>query len=90
MVMRLLSFHLLPGVDREPFKKGAGKIYDQLKIKCQPLAINSGDVWPKKGKMKINKTLKISILEAIEPGNDPDEFFIKLQKNIYKEIDKMV
>ena len=40
--------------------------------------------------MKINKTLKISILETIEPGKDPDEFFIKLQKNIYKEIDKMV
>ena len=40
--------------------------------------------------MKKNKNLKISILEAIEPGIDPDKFFIKLQKNIYNEIDKMV
>ena len=62
----------------------------ELNIICQPVALNSGLVWPKKGKMKINKTLTISILEAIEPGKDPDEFFIKLQKNIYKEIDKMV
>jgi hypothetical protein len=62
----------------------------ELNIICQPVALNSGLVWPKKGKMKTNKTLKISILEAIEPGGDPDEFFIKLQKNIYKEIDKMV
>ena len=32
--------------DRSPFKKGAGRIYDELKIKCQPLAINSGNTWP--------------------------------------------
>ena len=76
--------------DRSPFKKGVKRIYSELNIICQPVALNSGLVWPKKGKMKLNKTLKISILEAIEPGNDPDEFFIKLQKNIYKEIDKMV
>ena len=76
--------------DRSPFKKGVKRIYSELNIICQPVALNSGLVWPKKGKMKSNKTLKISILEAIEPGNDPDEFFIKLQKNIYKEIDKMV
>ena len=76
--------------DRSPFKKGVKRIYSELNIICQPVALNSGLVWPKKGKMKSNKTLKISILEAIEPGKDPDEFFIKLQKNIYKEIDKMV
>ena len=76
--------------DRSPFKKGVKRIYSELNIICQPVALNSGLVWPKKGKMKINKTLKISILETIEPGKDPDEFFIKLQKNIYKEIDKMV
>ena len=76
--------------DRSPFKKGVKRIYSELNIICQPVALNSGLVWPKKGKMKLNKPLKISILEAIEPGNDPDEFFIKLQKNIYKEIDKMV
>ena len=76
--------------DRSPFKKGVKRIYSELNIICQPVALNSGLVWPKKGKMKINKTLKISILESIEPGKNPDEFFIKLQKNIYKEIDKMV
>ena len=76
--------------DRSPFKKGVKRIYSELNIICQPVALNSGIVWPKKGEMKINKNLKISILESIEPGKDPDEFFIKLQKNIYSEIDKMV
>ena len=38
--------------ERPPFKKGAGRIYEELKILCQPVAINSGYVWPKKGKKK--------------------------------------
>ena len=33
--------------ERPPFKKGAGRIYDKLKITCQPIAINSGFVWLK-------------------------------------------
>ncbi len=73
--------------DRTPFKKGASRIYDQLKIKCQPLAINSGSVWPKKGKMKPNKNLTISILKPIESGLDKDIFLKKLQDNIYFELD---
>ena len=36
--------------DKIPFKKGVGRIYKELNIKCQPVAINSGYVWPKKGK----------------------------------------
>ena len=40
--------------DRSPFKKGVKRIYSELNIICQPVALNSGLVWPKKGKMKIN------------------------------------
>ena len=40
--------------DRPPFKKGASRIYEELDILCQPVAINSGYVWPKKG-IKKNK-----------------------------------
>ena len=75
--------------DRTPFKKGASRIYDQLKIKCQPLAINSGSVWPKKGKMKPNKNLTISILKPIESGLEKDIFLKKLQDNIYFEMDSL-
>jgi len=75
--------------DRTPFKKGASRIYDQLKIKCQPLAINSGNVWPKKGKMKPNKNLTISILKPIESGLEKDIFLKKLQDNIYFELDSL-
>ncbi len=79
----------LPPEDRSPFKKGSGRIYEELKIKCQPVAINSGYIWPKKGLKKANLTLTISILNPIEPGMNRDLFLKKLQEDIYSELDKL-
>jgi len=77
-------------LDRSSFKKGVKRIYEELNIFCQPVALNSGSVWPKNGKLKSNKTLTISILDPIRPGMNPDEFINMLQKNIYEEIDKII
>ena len=73
--------------DRPPFKKGASRIYEKLNILCQPVAINSGYVWPKKGEKKSNKVITVSILKPIEPGLNKEEFLQKLEKNIYDELD---
>ena len=75
--------------DRSPFKKGASRIYEELKIKCQPIAINSGYVWPKKSKLIPNKNLTISILKPIESGINKDVFLKNLQNNIYFELDRL-
>ena len=77
-------------LDRSPFKKGVKRIYDELNIYCQPVALNSGSIWPKNGKLKGNKILTVSILEPISPGMNSDEFINLLEKNIYEEIDKLV
>jgi len=77
-------------LDRSPFKKGVKRIYEELNIFCQPVALNSGCVWPKNGKLKPNKKLTVSILDPIRPGTNPDEFINTLQKNIYEEIDKII
>ena len=73
--------------ERPPFKKGAGRIYEELKIHCQPIAINSGYVWPKTGKKKPNKEITISILKPINPGLTKEEFILTLENNIYSELD---
>ena len=73
--------------DRTPFKKGSSKIYERLKISCQPIAINSGNTWPKRGSKKINTTLTISILKPIEPGLQKEIFLKKLENDIYSELD---
>ena len=77
----------LPPEDRSPFKKGSSRIYEELKISCQPVAINSGNTWPKKGLKNKNTFLTISILEPIEPGLEKEIFLKKLENVIYSELD---
>ena len=72
--------------ERPPFKKGASRIYEELDILCQPVAINSGYVWPKQGIKKTNKVITISILKPIKPGLQKEEFLKMLEKNIYDEL----
>tara|TARA_B110000495_G_C22843186_1_gene491710 strand:- start:156 stop:857 length:702 start_codon:yes stop_codon:yes gene_type:complete len=79
----------LPPQDRTAFKKGASRIYDELKISCQPIAINSGFTWPKHGPKKVNTTLIISILHEIEPGQNKETFLKNLQDTIYNELDTL-
>ena len=75
--------------ERPSFKKGASRIYEELKIKCQPVAINSGHVWPKKGLKRSSKTITISILEPIKAGFSKEEFIKLLEKNIYSELNSL-
>ena len=73
--------------ERPPFKKGASRIYEELKITCQPVAINSGYVWPKKGMKNSHRTITISILKPISAEFSKEEFIKILEKDIYSELD---
>ena len=73
--------------ERPPFKKGASRIYQELKIACQPVSINSGYVWPKKGIKYSHKSITISILKPIEAKFNKEEFIKILENNIYSELD---
>ena len=75
--------------DRSPFKKGVSRIYDELKIICLPIAINSGTVWPKTGKLVSHRKIIVSILDPIMPGQDQKAFLDFLQEKIYKELDNI-
>ena len=72
--------------ERPPFKKGASRIYEKLNIVCQPVAINSGYVWPKKGLKQSKKTITISILKPITNGLSKEDFIKTLENNIYSEL----
>ena len=75
--------------ERPEFKKGVSKIYEELNISCQPVAVNSGYVWPKNGPKSSNKTITISILKPISAGLKKDEFLKILENNIYAELDNI-
>ena len=74
--------------DKVPFKKGVGRIYKDLNIFCQPVAVNSGHVWPKNGYLKSNKIINVSILKPISPGLSSEDFLKFLENDIYNELDK--
>ena len=72
----------VPPTERPAFKKGVARIYEELNIFCLPIAINSGYVWPKKGKKNSNRVITISILKPISPGLTKDEYINNLEKKI--------
>jgi len=72
--------------ERVPFKKGVGRIYETLNISCVPIALNSGNIWPKKGIIKHSGKITISLLEPIKPGLNREEFIKNLENKIYDEI----
>ena len=75
--------------ERPSFKKGAARIYDELKIPCQPIAINSGYVWPKKGNKQANRKITISILPPLNYGLNKDNFVKNLEQKIYFELNRI-
>ena len=75
--------------ERPSFKKGVARIYEELKIACQPIAINSGYVWPKKGSKQSKRTITVSILKPIEYGLNKDDFLRTIENDIYEELNKI-
>ena len=69
-----------------PFKKGVGRIYDELQINCQPVAINSGNVWPKNGKLAAKQKIIVSILPGVKPGMKSADFTSYIEDKIYTEL----
>ena len=76
--------------EKVPFKKGVGRIYKELNVQCQPIAINSGKVWPKSGELKPNQTITVSILKPIDTGMNEKDFISLLEKEIYREQDSII
>ncbi len=72
--------------ERPPFKRGVSKIYDKLNIVCQPVAINSGNVWPKIGEKKSGRTITVSILPQIDKNLGKEQFLKNLEEKIYNEL----
>ena len=75
--------------EKIPFKKGVGRIYETLNISCLPIALNSGNVWPKNSIIKYPGKLTISFLKPIKPGLDRNDFIKTLEKEIYSEIENI-
>ena len=75
--------------EKRPFKKGAGRIYETLKIPCIPVALNTGKLWPKGRFLKYPNNVHITFLDPIMPGKDKNVFVEDLEKKIYTAIESL-
>ena len=65
-----------------------GRIYNTINLPCIPVALNSGQIWPKNSFMKYSGNIHISFLEPIMPGKEKNEFIKEIENKIYSEIEK--
>ena len=75
--------------DRSKFKKGFSRIYKDLQIACLPVAVNSGKVWPKFGKLVPYQKITVSILNLFPPGLEQNDLAFKVEKSIYDELNSI-
>ncbi len=72
------------------YKPGAFLLYDQLKVPCIPVALNSGLYWPRRSVMRYPGTIVIEFLEPIPPGLNRADFSHRLQDAIERASDRLL
>lgn len=78
-------------VGEEPdYKIGVFHLYKSLQVPIVPVAINSGQFWPRRKFKRYPGTLVMSILPPIEPGLPIDEVRTTLQQGVEQETNQLI
>jgi 1-acyl-sn-glycerol-3-phosphate acyltransferase len=64
------------------YKLGVVQIYAQCNVPCVPVALNSGQFWPRRHFMRPPGTIVVEFLDPIPPGLPRAAFFRRLQNDI--------
>ena len=70
-----------PGAE-PAYKFGVAHIYSEAGVPCLPIALNSGLAWPRRKFLRYPGTVRVEILDPIQPGLDRGEFFQRLKNEI--------
>jgi 1-acyl-sn-glycerol-3-phosphate acyltransferase len=70
-----------PGAE-PAYKFGVAHIYSETGAPCLPVALNSGLVWPRRKFLRYPGTVRVEILDPIQPGLERSEFFRRLRNDI--------
>lgn len=73
----------VPFNENAPLKKGARRIYENLKIGCIPVKLDTGKVWPKNSFLKYPGEINFIFKDFIEPNLSGEEFIKKLENSFY-------
>lgn len=78
-------------VDEDPdYKIGVFHLYKALQVPIVPVALNSGQFWPRRKFKRFPGTLVMSILPPIEPGLSTDEARTLLEGGVEQETNLLV
>jgi 1-acyl-sn-glycerol-3-phosphate acyltransferase len=64
------------------YKYGVAHLYQNLGFPCIPVAMNSGLYWPRRRFIRRPGTVRIEVLDPIQPGLPREEFFQRVQVEI--------
>ena len=70
-----------PGAEPK-YKYGVAHLYAGMDVPCLPVALNSGLFWPRRAIRRYPGTVRVEVLDPIQPGLDKDLFFEQLQHEI--------
>ena len=67
-----------PGAEPK-YKFGVAHLYAEIGVPCVPIALNSGVFWGRRSFLRYPGTIRLEVLDPIQPGLDKQAFFQKLQ-----------
>lgn len=72
------------------YKYGIAHMYDQMKVTCVPVGLNSGMFWPRRKFLRYPGTIVVEICEPIAPGLDRETFLEVLKERIERSSDQLL
>lgn len=78
-----------PGMRCE-YKVGTGLLYQELGVRCVPVACNVGLFWPRRRIYRAPGTAVVEFLEPIPPGLSLREFMTRLEDEIERASDRLM
>jgi len=78
-----------PGAEPD-YKYGIARLYNDLKVPVVPVVQHAGLFWPRHGFLRRAGHIRIRILEPIEPGMRPTDFFRHLVEVTERESDRLL
>jgi 1-acyl-sn-glycerol-3-phosphate acyltransferase len=78
-----------PGAEPK-YKYGVAHLYAGMDAPCLPVALNSGLFWPRRALRRNPGTVRVEVLDPIQPGLDKDLFFERLQREIESATARLV
>lgn len=70
-----------PGAEPS-YKPGIVHLYNKAGLPCVPLALNSGQFWPRRSLLRLPGTIIAEVLDPIPPDLGREMFFTRLQDSI--------